>query len=303
MNQHNSIDLLLEKALSSTHAPDEELNQITKKRMKEKMALKKTGIKPTFRLALTTVVLVLIVSGTAYAIWNYLSADEYADQRGYPALAEAFKSEGAIQINKSVTSGEYKITLLGVVSGKGLMPMEEDIKAERSYAVVAIEKPDGQMPDTSDEDYDEVPFFVSPLIKGQIPWQVNICTMNGAYTGSTIDGIIYRLIDCDSINMFADRGVYLAVSSSAFYDINAFEYNFESGKITPKADYNGVNVIFDLPLDKTKADPEKAQRLLDEIYGGNYEEEVKKTKEAAQNNEQDNVIIDDTIHIIPDEEK
>ncbi len=302
MNEDNSIDVLLKKALSATHAPDEELNQITKKRMKETMILKKTGTKRVFRLALTTAMLLVVMSGVAFAVWNLLSADEYAEHLGHPALAESFKSEDAVQINKSVSSGEYNITLLGIVSGKGLTSFE-DVEAEKSYAVVAIEKPGGQMPDTSDEDYDEVPFLVSPLVKGLVPWHVNIFSMGGGYTESVIDGIMYRLIECDSINMFADRGVYLAISSSTFYDNKAFDYDFTSGEITPNPDYDGVNVIFDLPLDKSKADPEKVHQFLEEVYGtADYEAEMKKIEEAAKktdevNNKQDN----ENIRIIPDE--
>lgn len=304
MNEDNSIDVLLKKALSSTHAPDEELNQITKKRIKEKMVLKKTGKKPVFRLALTTAMLLVVMSGVALAVWHLLSADEYADHLGYPALADSFKSEGAVQINKSVSSGEYNITLLGIVSGKGLKSFE-DIDAEKSYAVVAIEKPGSRMPDTSDEDYDEVPFLVSPLVKGLIPWHVNIFSMGGGYTESVIDGVMYRLVECDSsINMFADRGVYLAISSSTFYDNKAFDYDFTSGEITPNPDYDGVNVIFDLPLDKSKADPEKVHRFLEELYGtADYEAEMKRVEEAVKkadevNNKQDNENIN---RLIPDE--
>ncbi|HEX2926510.1 MAG TPA: hypothetical protein VHP38_09690 [Ruminiclostridium sp.] len=36
---------------------------------------------------------------------------------------------------------------------------------------------------------------------------------------------MYRLIECDSIEMFADRGVYLCVSTSTLYDNMAFNYD------------------------------------------------------------------------------
>ena len=267
--------------------------------MKEKIALKRPGIRPTFRLALTTALLVLIMSGAVFAIRNFLSADEYADHLEYPALAQAFKSEGAIKINKSVTDEEYKITLLGIVSGEGLTELREDVEAEKSYAVVAIEKLEGEMPDIIDENYDEVPFFVSPLVKGLVPWHINIISMHGGYVEDVINGVMYRLIECDSIEKFADRGVYLAVSSSSFYDVKAFDYNFDSSEIPPKADYDGVNVIFDLPLNKTKADPEKAQQFLDEFYKGDYEGEMKRIREAVQEDkaepdkpDTDNVILE-----------
>ena len=41
------------------------------------------------------------------------------------------------------------------------------IKADRTYAVVAIENEDGKpMPDTMEDSYGEVEFFASPLIDG-----------------------------------------------------------------------------------------------------------------------------------------
>lgn len=260
MNHDDSLDKLLKKALSSTQIPDEELNEIVKNRMKEKMVLKKTRTKPTLRLAFITAALIVTMSVTVFAVVKYLSADEFADSLAYPALAEAFKSEDAIQINESQTSGGYKISLLGIVSGEKLT--QDDINKESTYAVVAIEKLDGTMPTTRDEEYGETPFFVSPLIKGLKPWQVNICTMSGGYTETVVDGVMYRLIECDSVEMFADRGVYLCVSSTTFYNINAFAYNNDTGEITPNPDYDGVNVLFDLPIDKSKADPEKAEQFL-----------------------------------------
>ncbi|SNS05618.1 hypothetical protein SAMN05446037_1003174 [Anaerovirgula multivorans] len=62
------------------------------------------------------------------------------------------------------------------------------------------------------------------------------------------------------------------ISSGAFYDTSAFDFNFQSGEISPNPDFHGVNVLFDLPLDKAKADPEKVQRFLDERYNGDYKE-------------------------------
>lgn len=73
------------------------------------------------------------------------------------------------------------------------------------------------MPATSEPEYGQDPFFVSPLIKGLKPWQVNITTMNGGYSEAVIDGIMYRLIECDGVEMFADRGVYLAVSNGSSF--------------------------------------------------------------------------------------
>lgn len=257
MNHYDSLDELLKKALSSTQVPEEELNQKIKNRMKEKMVLKRARTKPTLRLVFITTTLIVTMSAAVFAMVKYLSADECAKHFEHPALAEAFKSEDAIKINESKTSGGHKITLLGIVSGKNLTL--NDIDKERTYAAVAIEMLDGKMPDAQDEYYDKHSYFVSPLIKGHKPWQLQLCNRS---TETVIDGVLYRLIDCEPVELFADKGVYLCVSSSTFYDNKAFSYNSETGEISVNPNYDGVNVLFDLPISKDKADPEKAQQFL-----------------------------------------
>lgn len=133
---------------------------------------------------------------------------------------------------------------------------------------MSIAKTDGgKMPGTSDEAYGQVPFFISPLIKGQKPWQVNIASMNRGYSECVVDGVMYRLIECDGVEMFADRGLYLCVSTTRFFDINAFDYDEKTGEVSPKAEFDGVNVLFDLPLDVKKADHEKAGKYLKQLLG------------------------------------
>lgn len=80
-----------------------------------------------------------------------------------------------------------------------------------------------------------------------------------------VNSIMYRLIECDGVEMFADRGLYLCISASNFYDVKAFHYNEETGEISRNADYEGANALFRLPLDSSKADPEKAEKYLKEL--------------------------------------
>jgi hypothetical protein len=141
----------------------------------------------------------------------------------------------------------------------------------KTYAVVAIARQDDTMPAVSDAGYDGTPFFISPLIHGQKPWQFNAASMGGGYAACVKEGIMYRLIECDNIEMFADRGLSLIVSSTDFYSIEAFDYNEGTGLVTPKTDFDGVNVIFDLPLDVAHADYEKAQEYLDTLWDDSTE--------------------------------
>lgn len=209
--------------------------------------------------------ILLVMSTTAFAIWNLLTPGEYAERAGYKLIAEAFATEDAVQINQTITSGGYRITLLGLVSGQNLAPLADgsDIDVAKTYAVVSIEKPGGEMPAMQDPEYDENPFFVSPLIKGFQPWRVNIATLGGGYVANVIDGVHYRMIECDSIEVFADRGVYLGVNSGSFCDNQPFTFDPESGTIASNSEFSGVNALFELPLDPVKADPVRAAEYLE----------------------------------------
>lgn len=268
MKDTELIDLLLKQVLSPKIEPSEALNQIIINQLKNKGKLKAVYKK---RLALTfiVVVLILIMSITAFAVWQLLTPEQVADHFDDRPLAHAFEGENAIEINKSVISSGYNFTLLGIVSGEGLSSIQssvQDVHPDRTYAVVSIAKQDGGlMPSIQDEGYGKIRFFISPLVKGQRPWQVNIASMNGGYRECVIDGIMYRLIECDGVEIFADRGLYLCINTGSLYDTEAFNYDDKTGEIRINSDYKGINVLFDLPLDLKKADYDKAERYLEEL--------------------------------------
>lgn len=259
------MEKVLKQALSPTWEPKEELN--------EKVIDKFEGgtgntvyKKKISSIVIIAAVLTLAMSITVFAALHLLNPKSVAEHLGDVELAEAFEGEDAIEVNKSIESGGYIFTFHGIVSGEGLSRFKssaEDINPERTYAVISVAKADeSSMPGTRDEEYEEVPFFISPLIKGQKPWQVNIASMNGGYSQFVEDGIMYRLIECDGVEMFADRGLYLAANTGSFYDINAFSYNEKTGEITPNPKYEGASALFDLPIDPSKANRKKAERYL-----------------------------------------
>lgn len=273
MSDDNKLDDMLKRALTPDIAPSKKLNESIQAQIREGQFMKKVH-KKRFTSAIIAASMVMLLSITVVAATRLLTPPEVAKISSGNKLAKAFESEDAVVINETIVSGDYKITLNGMVSGAGLSELAGELNPERTYAIVAIAKKDGsKMPTTQDENYGKVPFFVSPLIKGQKPWQVNIASMGGGYHEFESDGIMYRLIECDSIEMFADRGVYICVSTSGFYDINAFRYDEKTGVVSPSDDYDGVNVLFDLPLDKARADHQKAEQYLKNIYGDNIEAE------------------------------
>ena len=91
--------------------------------------------------------------------------------------------------------------------------------------------------------------------------------MDGVYTEFVQDGTLYRLTECSNIEIFADRTVYLCVSdadqSSPFgYNEEAYTFDNTTGAISRRENYEGVNALFVLPLDKDLADPEAAEEYL-----------------------------------------
>ncbi|QZY54963.1 hypothetical protein [Crassaminicella profunda] len=268
MNNSDQLNRLLKQALSSTVEPSEELNEKIINQLKEKDILKPV-YKKSISVALIVAIITIAMSITVLAAWYFLSPKQVAEHLKNETLAQAFEQKNAIKINESIISGGYNFNLLGIVSGENLSDFRasiEDIHSDRTYAVVSIVKQDGsKMPDIDDEEYGKNPFFISPLIKGQKPWQVNIASMNGGYNDCVIEGVMYRLIECDGVEMFADRGLYLCISNTDSYSINAFNYNEQTGEISPNVDYKGANALFKLPLDIKKADHEKAEKYLAEL--------------------------------------
>lgn len=271
MNDSEKWERMLRQALASPGEPEEKLNQSIINRVEERNSMNRVYRK-RLSAGVMVAILTLVMSVTAIAATQFFRSDQVAVQLGEKMLAKAFESSDAIEVNQSVDSGDYKFTLHGIVSGAGLKELNgsdsaNEIHPERTYAVVSIARQDGRpMPKTSDPEYGQESFFISPLIKGLKPWQVNIASMKGGYSEVVLDGIQYRLIECDGVEMFADREVYLAISSgSPFYNSEAFAYNESTGEVTAKSNYNGVSLLMDLPLDKAKADPAKAEAYLKEL--------------------------------------
>ncbi|PYG88781.1 hypothetical protein LY28_01137 [Ruminiclostridium sufflavum DSM 19573] len=263
-NKNYDVDGLLKKALKSTETPDTALVQKVKLNyIKEGALLRKPKFKNYFGTAAAVIVAVMLVTTTAFAAWHFLKPEDIAQKTEDYALSAAFESKTAININESKTSGDYIFTLLAVVSGKDITDKpyykNGEVQLERTYAVVAIQKADGSQM-TADEGTHN--FFASPLVKGLKPWEVNAATLGGAYVETVTEGVMYRLVECDDITMFADRGLYFAICDSTFICNTTFKFNEQTGEIAVNPAYKGASAIFDLPLDKKLADPSKAAELL-----------------------------------------
>lgn len=96
-------------------------------------------------------------------------------------------------------------------------------------------------------------------------WKYNIVTMHGGYTADIIDGVLYRIIECDSVEFFADKKVYPAVSDTYISDSRPYIFDGETGRISADENYSGTNILFELKPDSAKADSEKAAEYLEKL--------------------------------------
>lgn len=265
----NNIDELLKNALVPMDVPDKRLNQQVLLAAKERKSMKNQRKIPAVVAA--AVCVVLLGSITVAAAHRYLSPSEAAVEIEDNTLKNAFLSENAVLVNETQESGGYRITLLGSVAGKNITDyLSTDgqgiPKDDRIYTVVAIEHADGTpMTPTSSDDYGREPFFVSCYIRGLDPNKYSSMSMNGGYSAFVKDGIEYRVLSMDNIEMFADKGIYVGASTGTFYDMQAYNYDESTGNISRNENYTGVNALFELPIDKSKGDPVAAQAYLEKL--------------------------------------
>ncbi len=295
---NGKIDDLLKEALIPPEKPDARLNQEILRKSAEGSNMRKPFLKTIPVVAAITVAVIATGSLTAYGAWKYLSTEQVIEETGDKKLADAFKEKGAVNINESQEYGDYKITLMGTVSGDRLSNylVEDDgvFLTDRTYSVISIEKKDGSpMPDTSDEDY-ENNFLVSPFIKGEDPKFLNIYYMDGGCSNFVKDGVEYCVADHDNIEAFAGRGVYLGVLGDTFYDRDAYNFDKTTGEITRNENYKGINALFGLPLDKSKADEEKAKKLLAKWKNGSDSSNDSENPDNEEDTKAKNNTVDET---------
>ncbi|MCM1144542.1 MAG: hypothetical protein NC318_00925 [Blautia sp.] len=263
------MDELLQKALTPTDMPEDRLNRQILLKAKERNQMKNKRKIPT--IAAVTVGVLLFGSITVLAAQHYLSPAQVAEEVKDDTLKQAFLGDETTFINETQEAGGYRVTLLGSIAGKNIsdyLSTDENgiLEEDRIYTVVAIERVDGTpMPDTSSEDYGKEPFYVSHYIRGLDPAKYSLMSMGGGYSEFIKEGVAYRILDMENIEMFADRGIYVGVSAGTFYDPEAYRYDETTGEMERNTEYGGVNALFELPVDKSKADPEAAQRYLEEL--------------------------------------
>ena len=261
---NNDIDDLLKQALTPTEEPDFWVNQkiINSMNQKGNQTMKKFKKIPVL-LCLTCAL--CVGATTAYAAYHYLSPATVAKKMDNNKLSEAFKGKQSIEINQTQHFKDYDITLLGITSGKNLSQYFKDDKlvSERTYSVVAIKTTDNKT--LSKDEWYEKNFLVSPYIQGFEPWKVNTFTLDGGYEQFVEDNTLYRITECDNIEKFADHTIYLGISDTTFFEKDAFTYDEKTGNIARNEKYDGVNALFTLPIDKSKANAKGVKQFMKEL--------------------------------------
>ena len=265
------VEQLLQQALSSNAEPSPWLNQKIVQTAKENENMKKRKSRIPSGVAIAVLTLIIASLG-AFAGWKYLAPENVARVFADEKLAKAFETEDAILINETQEYGGYKITLLGIVSGKSLSEYtlwddEGNIVDDMTYIVTAIENADGTpRPDVSDENFGEDYFYVSPYIKGMNMWEYNAHTLlGGGYSECVVDGIQYRILEISNIEIFANRGVYVGVNAGPFYNSKAFVMDEVTGEITRNEAFEGLNALFELPIPAFKGDEAAVEAYLKEL--------------------------------------
>ena len=268
------MDKKLDDALRHALTPSDEatfwLNQKILNRVEDQRTMTKKKKRRLSAAIISAVLMLCMSSATVYAAWKYLSSSDVAKNMQDIKLSEVFLGEQALIINETQNYRDYSITLLSIVSGELLSEYPRykngSIVGDRTYAVVAIENKNGvSVPDTSEDGYGNLEFFVSPLIGDYNPAFYNIASMSGNYTDMVQDGILYRLLECDNVEIFADHDLYLCVSEGMFYNTEAYCYDKLTGKISRNEKYEGLNALFDLPVDISKANPEKVEEYMSSL--------------------------------------
>lgn len=215
----------------------------------------------TKKLAVTAAaaVALLVVSVSAAVLW--LTPSQVAELHGQSLLAEAFEGPDAIEINETVETGDFAVTLMGLVSGEDLDAMDPDPGTAHTYAVLSVRRLDGEPLDNETFGFGD--YTMTPLAAGCNPNAVNNWTLGAFASGSAENGVYYYLLDTESIEKFADRTVYMAFYEGGAPNNTIFTVN-DDGTIAFCDDFTGVHALFTLPLDPAKADPAAVEAFLEE---------------------------------------
>lgn len=217
----------------------------------------KTVMKKPVKILIAAALIIVVISVTAFAISNLLSARDVADHFGESQVADSFGQQG-YEI-ESVTDNGYTVSFLGMVKGERFE--SKSIKSDCSYYVVSVASEDGSALSVVDGN----PLGMSIIIEGYPAWKINTWSLNTSANGMEENGVLYYLYDCENLEIFADKNVYLAVYEGFVPGLDIITMNSD-GTFEFAEGYNGFKAMFRIPLDPSKANPEAANEILKEYF-------------------------------------
>ena len=221
---------------------------------KEKCHMKAHHIKKLFPAAAVAAALVVTISAAALL----LTPAQVADALQNPVLADAFQGDTAVLLQEQQQVDGFDITLLGMVSGRGLSRLGDHLDADHTYVVMALAPIDGTPLDA--ETFDPFSWTATPLVSGCPVRAVNSWTLGTFAQCKVVNGTAYYILDLQTVEIFADRTVYLAVYPGGVPSEAQFSMA-DDGTLTLADPASGA--MFVLPLDPALADPAAAQAFLD----------------------------------------
>jgi len=227
-------------------------------------------------LVIAAIVLAALLSVSAYAIVTLLTPAQVAREIGDKALAAAFEDGKGTLINESVTSHGYIFTLHGMTSGKNLSDFypNADADTEQTFLVFSARRADGSPIKPADLK-NGFPFMSGAFFSGYKPWMFSSFLLGSGVSALEKDGVYYMLFNVDdNIEMLADRTVTFAIwdGDLGIAPGAALLKMEDDGTIAFVDGLDKAHAMFTLPLDASKADPAKVERILEEL--GMTEEDI-----------------------------
>lgn len=217
----------------------------------------KTVMKKPVKILIAAALIIAVISVTSFAISNLLSARDVAEHFGESQVADSFGQQN--NALESVTDRGYTVSFLGMVKGERFE--SESIKSDCSYYVVSVAAADGTPLSLADVN----PLGMSIIIEGYPAWKINTWSLNTSANGMEENGVLYFLYDCENLEIFADKNVYLVVYEGFIPGTDIINMK-DNGEFEFVESYNGFKAMFRIPLDPSKSDPEAANELLKEFF-------------------------------------
>ncbi len=216
----------------------------------------RTNMKKNVKIVLAAAAFVLLMTVTAFAISGLLSAREVAERIGETYVAESFEQQE--YATESFTDKGYTVSLLGIVKGERFL--SDELKADCSYFAVSVASADGYALSLVGGN----PLGMSVIIEGYPAWQINSWSLDTSAHGIEENGVLYYLYECENLEIFADRNVYLAVYEGFVPGLDIINMK-DNGEFEFAKGYEGFKAMFKIPLDATKANPEAAHEIIKEF--------------------------------------